>query len=142
MAGGGTWQGVKRSDIQRAADAERWVAARMAGVTIDAIATAEGVGFGTVFRATTAFGPFPGPGPQLERLPDPEFLTVDEVAAEIAVGPQVVYQIIRSGSLPARRGVGGRHEVERLMFERWISEQRRLTREWIAANPGNFGRGA
>ena len=113
----------------------------MAGVTVAAIAASEGVGFGTVFRSTTAFGPFPGPGPQPGRPPDPEFLTVDEVAAELAVGPHVVYQLIRSGGLPARRGVGGRYEVERQMFERWIAEQHRLTRVWIAANPGNFGAG-
>jgi excisionase family DNA binding protein len=113
----------------------------MAGVTIAAIAAAEGVGFGTVVRATTAFGPFPAPRRQPGRPSDPEFLTVDEVAAELAVGPQVAYQMIRNGSLPARRGAGGRHDVERQVFERWISQQHRLTREWIAANPGNFGRG-
>jgi hypothetical protein len=74
------------------------------------------------------------------RPSDPEFLTVDEVGAELAVGPQLDYQMIRNGGLPVRRGVGGRHEVERQMFERWIADPYRRTRAWIAANPGTFAR--
>lgn len=136
------WRGVKRSAAQRATDAERWVAARKAGVTVEAIAAADGVWVGTVVRATTDFGPFPGPPRELGRPSDPEFLTVDQVAAELAVGPHVVYRVIRKGGLPARRGVAGRHEVERLMFERWIADIYRQTREWITANPGTFARGS
>jgi hypothetical protein len=47
-----------------------------------------------------------------------------------------------NGGLLTRRGEAGRDEVERLMFERWITEAYWQTREWIEANPGTFARGS
>jgi len=129
---------VKRSEAQRVVDAERWVAARRRGVSVAAVAAAEGVGSGTVSRATAPFGPFREP---LTVSPSqPDFLTVAQAAAELAVGSHVVRALIRGGDLPARRLGVRPYEVERGMFERWIAVQYRQTREWIAANPGAFVR--
>ncbi len=114
------------------------VAARTAGLTLDAIAAPAGVGAATVSRATSQFGPFPPP--TARRGTGPPFLTVVQIGDELAVGPHVVYDLIRNGGLPARHVGAGRYQVERQMFERWIADQYQQTRDWIAANPGDFAR--
>ena len=57
---GGTGnRGMRRSVQQQAADAERWVAARDAGMTVEAIAASAAVGVATPSRAPAHTGPFP-----------------------------------------------------------------------------------
>ena len=51
------WRGVKRPADQRAADAQRWIEARLAGTSIEEIARSEGVSPTTVSRATSTAVP-------------------------------------------------------------------------------------
>ena len=131
-------RGVRRSAVQRAADTDRWVAARTAGITLDAIAAQAGVGAATISRATSQFGPFPPANAR--RGLWPEFLTVAQIGDELAIGAHVVYDLMRNGRLPARRVGAGRYQVERQTFERWIADPYQQTRDRIAANPGDFAR--
>ena len=100
-AGRSVSRGGRRSAAQRAADTDRWVAARTAGITSDAIAAQAGVGAATVSRATPQFGPFPPA--TARRGPGPPFLTVVQIGDELAVGPHVVYDLVGKGGLPARQ---------------------------------------
>jgi excisionase family DNA binding protein len=67
--------------------------------------------------------------------PRPEFLTVREVAAELAVSPMVVAALVRDGTLPALRSTNGRLRFERTMYERWIQDRYAETHRWILENP-------
>lgn len=124
-------RGGRRSAAQRAADTDRWVAPRTAGITLDATAAEAGVGAATVSRATPQFGPFPPA--TARRGPGPPFLTVVQIGDELAVGPHVVYDLVRKGGLPARQVGAGQHQVERQRFEQQIADQYQQTRHCIAS---------
>lgn len=68
-------------------------------------------------------------------MSDVEFLSVRQVAAELAVSRTVVEALARGGMLPALRSPRGRLTFERTMLERWIRDQYAETRRWILENP-------
>lgn len=76
-----------------------------------------------------------GPAPRsLSRVQ--RFLTLDEVAEELATSRAQVYALVRSGDLPAiKLGGRGQWRVERTRFEEWIERQYRETREWVQEHP-------
>ena len=71
-------------------------------------------------------GPFPPA--TARRGPGPPFLTVVQIGDELAVGPHVVYDLVRKGGLPARQVGAGQHQVERQRFEQQIADQYQQTR--------------
>jgi excisionase family DNA binding protein len=71
----------------------------------------------------------------LEPVSDVEFLTVRQVAEELAVSRTVVEALARDGTLPALHSPHGRLRFERMMLERWIRDQYAETRRWILENP-------
>jgi excisionase family DNA binding protein len=64
------------------------------------------------------------------------FLTMSEVAEELAVSDSQVYHMVRSGELPAIK-VGGRGQwrIERVRLEEYISRKYDETAEFVRANP-------
>ena len=70
-----------------------------------------------------------------------EFLTVDDVAAELSVGVEVVRALIREGDLPALTR-SGKYCIERLMFEHWIRHQYEHTRRFLVTHPHAAGGGS
>lgn len=73
-----------------------------------------------------------GPPPLARAGPGPELLTVAQVGAGLAVGPHVVYDLIRSGELPARQEGAcpyqGRTAEVRTMAHRPVPADPRLDR--------------
>ena len=67
-------------------------------------------------------------------------MTVAEMGADLAVGPYVVDGLVRRGEPPARQLGAQPYQVERRMYERWIRELYRQTRQCVGADPGRFDR--
>lgn len=64
------------------------------------------------------------------------FLTMQDVADELAVSLSQVYHMVRSGELPAIK-VGGRGQwrIERTRLEKYISDKYDQTADWVKENP-------
>ena len=64
------------------------------------------------------------------------FLTLDDVAEELATSRAQVYALVRSGDLPAiKLGGRGQWRVERSRLEEWVERQHRETAEWVRRHP-------
>jgi excisionase family DNA binding protein len=64
------------------------------------------------------------------------FLTLDDVADELAISRSQAYALVRNGSLPAMK-VGGRGQwrVARTRLEQWIEQAHADTGRFIAEHP-------
>jgi excisionase family DNA binding protein len=64
------------------------------------------------------------------------FMTMQDVADELAVSLSQVYHMVRSGELPAIK-VGGRGQwrIERTRLEEYIDGKYAETATWVRANP-------
>lgn len=64
------------------------------------------------------------------------FMTMQDVADELAVSLSQVYHMVRSGELPAIK-VGGRGQwrIERNRLEDYIQGKYAETAEWVRTNP-------
>jgi len=64
------------------------------------------------------------------------FLTMEEVAQELAVTESQVYHMVRSGELPAIK-IGGRGQwrIERARLEAYIAQKYDETAEFVRTNP-------
>ena len=69
-------------------------------------------------------------------MPEPRFLLLSDVAAELNVSDSQVYHMVRSGELPAIK-VGGRGQwrVERARLEEYIEGKYAETAAWVRDNP-------
>jgi len=64
------------------------------------------------------------------------FLTLAEVADELAISQSQAYALARHGDLPAvKLGGRGQWRVERARLETWLEEKHEETRRFIADNP-------
>ncbi|MBX6752532.1 MAG: helix-turn-helix domain-containing protein [Micromonosporaceae bacterium] len=64
------------------------------------------------------------------------FLTLDEVAEELAVTKTQVYAMVRDGELPAIKiGKKGHWRVERAKLEEYIEAKYAETAEYVRNNP-------
>ncbi len=72
--------------------------------------------------------------------PAPRFLTLDDVAAELAISRSQTYALFRGGDLPALK-IGGRGQwrVERTDLETYIDAVKRHTATWVTAHPFTGG---
>jgi excisionase family DNA binding protein len=68
-------------------------------------------------------------------VPNPEYLSVRELAEELGVSRPAVTALVRNGTLPALRSSNGGLRFERSLFEHWIRDQYAETRRWILENP-------
>ena len=77
------------------------------------------------------------PGDPGYRSPMPaRFLTLDEVADELAVTKTQVYTMVRDGELPAIKiGKKGHWRVERTKLEEYIEARYAETAEYVRTNP-------
>jgi excisionase family DNA binding protein len=66
----------------------------------------------------------------------PRFLTMQDVADELAVSLSQVYHMVRSGELPAIK-IGGRGQwrIERARLEAYIEQKYAQTADWVKTNP-------
>jgi excisionase family DNA binding protein len=64
------------------------------------------------------------------------FLTMQDVADELATSVSQVYHMVRSGELPAIK-IGGRGQwrIERAKLEQYISDKYTETAEFVRTNP-------
>ncbi len=64
------------------------------------------------------------------------FLTMQEVADELATSLSQIYHMVRSGELPAIK-IGGRGQwrIERTKLEEYISQKYEETAEFVRGNP-------
>jgi excisionase family DNA binding protein len=64
------------------------------------------------------------------------FLTLDDVAEEVAISRSQAYALVRNGSLPAMK-VGGRGQwrVERTRLEQWIDRAHAETERFVTKHP-------
>jgi excisionase family DNA binding protein len=64
------------------------------------------------------------------------FLSMSDVADELAVSLSQVYHMVRSGELPAIK-VGGRGQwrIERARLEEYIQRKYAETAAWVRSNP-------
>ncbi len=53
-------------------------------------------------------------------MPEPEFLTVEEVADRLRVSKMTVYRLIHEDELPYAQ-IGRSYRIPRAMFERYLS---------------------
>lgn len=69
-------------------------------------------------------------------MPEPRFLLLSDVAAELNVSDSQVYHLVRSGELPAIK-IGGRGQwrVERARLEEYIQRKYEETAKWVRENP-------
>jgi excisionase family DNA binding protein len=69
-------------------------------------------------------------------MPEPRFLLLSDVAAELNVSDSQVYHMVRSGELPAIK-IGGRGQwrVERAKLEEYIAGKYAETAVWVRDNP-------
>lgn len=70
--------------------------------------------------------------------PVARFLSLDDVADELAISRSQAYALVRNGILPAMK-VGGRGQwrVERTRLEQWIEQTHTDTSTFIAEHPFN-----
>jgi excisionase family DNA binding protein len=64
------------------------------------------------------------------------FLTLDDVAEELAISRSQAYALVRNGTLPAMK-VGGRGQwrVERSRLEQWIDQAHADTERFVNEHP-------
>jgi excisionase family DNA binding protein len=64
------------------------------------------------------------------------FMTMQDVADELAVSLSQVYHMVRGGELPAIK-IGGRGQwrIERAQLEEYISRKYTETADWVRTNP-------
>ena len=64
------------------------------------------------------------------------FLTLDDVAEELAISRSQAYALVRNGTLPAMK-VGGRGQwrVERSRLEQWIDQAHAHTSRFVNEHP-------
>lgn len=64
------------------------------------------------------------------------FLTLDDVAGELAISRSQAYALVRNGALPAMK-VGGRGQwrVERVRLEQWIEQAHADTERFVTDHP-------
>jgi excisionase family DNA binding protein len=64
------------------------------------------------------------------------FLTLDQLAEELATSKAQAYAMVRSGELPAIR-IGGRKQwrIERAKLEEYIDRNYQETAEYVRVNP-------
>jgi len=64
------------------------------------------------------------------------FLTLDEIAEDLATSRAQVHALVRSGDLPALK-IGGRRQwrVDREAFEAWVTRTTKATAAWVERNP-------
>lgn len=64
------------------------------------------------------------------------FLSLDDVAEELAISRSQAYALVRNGILPAMK-VGGRGQwrVERVRLEAWIEQAHTDTSRFVAEHP-------
>lgn len=64
------------------------------------------------------------------------FLSLDDVATELAISRSQAYALVRNGDLPAMK-VGGRGQwrIERVRLEQWIQEAHEETERFVQAHP-------
>jgi excisionase family DNA binding protein len=64
------------------------------------------------------------------------FLTLDDVADELAISKSQVYALVRGGDLPAMK-VGGRGQwrIERSRLEQWIEQTHADTVRFVEQHP-------
>jgi excisionase family DNA binding protein len=64
------------------------------------------------------------------------FLTLDDVAEELAISRSQAYALVRNGTLPAMK-VGGRGQwrVERSRLEQWIDQAHADTQRFVTEHP-------
>ena len=64
------------------------------------------------------------------------FLTLDDVAEELAISRSQAYALVRNGTLPAMK-VGGRGQwrVERSRLEQWIDQAHADTQRFVTDHP-------
>ena len=69
------------------------------------------------------------------------FLSLDEVATELAVSRSQAYALVRNGELPAMQ-VGGRGQwrIGRVRLEEWIAEKHRATAKFAQERPRTMRR--
>ena len=79
-----------------------------------------------------------GLDPGQERVPEPRFMTLEDVARYLNVSVPQVYALVRSGDLPAVK-IGGRGvwRVDRQQLEGYIERLHQQTREWATSHPLN-----
>ena len=53
-------------------------------------------------------------------MPDPEFLTVPEVATLLRIGERTAYDLVRGGRVPGAAKVGGQWRIRRRDLDAWI----------------------
>jgi excisionase family DNA binding protein len=64
------------------------------------------------------------------------FLTLDEVAEELAVTKAQIYAMVRSGELAAVKiGTKGHWRVERVKLEEYMAARYAETAEYVRSNP-------
>ncbi len=69
-------------------------------------------------------------------MPGPRFLTLDEVAEELATSREQVYALVRRGDLAAvKLGGRGQWRVERSKLEEYIEHLYEDTRDWVNQHP-------
>ena len=123
------WRGVKRPVDQRAADAQRWVEARLAGTSIGEIARNEGVSPSTVSRGTSSAVP-------ARREPTPsevhgwvlrrrQGVSVTDLALESEWSPGTIGRLTHGSGPYPRTGTGGagRGRVDPGTVRRWVQDR-------------------
>lgn len=87
----------------------------------------------------------PGVGSRVGKIlvmPSPRFLTLDDVADELAVTRSQAYALVRTGELPAiKLGGRGQWRVERDELETLIQRLYRETAEFVRQHPWPAERG-
>lgn len=72
----------------------------------------------------------------MTETPGPRFLTLDQVAEELATSHSQVYAMVRRGELRGiKLGGRGQWRVERAVLEQYIAEAYEATAAFIDANP-------
>ena len=68
-------------------------------------------------------------------MPEPRFLTLDQVAEELATSKAQIMALVRRGDLEAIK-VGGRGvwRIERVRFEEYLDRLRAESAAWVASH--------
>jgi excisionase family DNA binding protein len=77
-----------------------------------------------------------GVDPEYDSPMAARFLTIEQVAEELAVTRTQVYTMARKGEIPAIKiGQKGHWRIERARLEEWIAAQYLATAEYVRNNP-------